>query len=131
MKSTIVSIIVAVALVGGALMLTSRDVPTTPVAGDFRQNVSLADGKQLVTIDAKGGYAPRETVAKAGFPTTIVVKTRGTFDCSSALVIPALGYRANLPPTGETRVEVPPQPAGTTLQGICAMGMYSFSVSFQ
>ena len=58
------------------------------------------------------------------------MKTSGTFDCSSALVIPALGYRTNLPAQGVTDIEVPPQAAGTRLQGLCAMGMYSFVVNF-
>lgn len=134
MKPTIIAIVVAVLLVGGTLILTSGKGPndgSAPAPGAPGGNVIVADGRQTVTIDAKGGYAPRETAARAGLPTTIVMKTRGTFDCSSALVIPALRYRANLPPTGETRVEVPPQQAGSVLRGTCAMGMYGFSIRFE
>jgi plastocyanin domain-containing protein len=93
-------------------------------------NISIVDGKQIITIDAKGGYSPRVTTARADMPTIIKVATNGTFDCSSALTIPSLGYRTNLPPSGSTDVEVPPQKAGTTITGLCAMGMYNFSVNF-
>ncbi len=93
-------------------------------------NVSMADGKQIIKIQAKGGYSPKVTTAKADTPTTIEVSTQSTFDCSSALVIPSLNYRKNLPPSGTTDIEVPAQKAGTKLQGLCAMGMYSFVVNF-
>ncbi|MDO8469925.1 MAG: cupredoxin domain-containing protein [bacterium] len=130
MKQTIIATIIAVALIGGTLFLTNRNSPNggpAPAGG----NVTVVDGRQVITIDAKGGYAPRETVAQAGLPTTLLMKTRGTFDCSSALVIPSLGYRSNLPPSGEAVIEVPPQAAGTTLEGLCAMGMYNFSIRFE
>lgn len=130
MKATIISIVIAVVLVGGTVLLTNRNDSNGGLApaGD---NVSVVDGRQFIVINAKGGYLPHSTVAAAGMPTVLTVATRGTFDCSAALVIPALGYRANLAPTGETKIEVPPQPAGTTLQGLCAMGMYNFSIRFE
>ncbi len=97
---------------------------------ESKQNVTIKDGVQYVSIDAKGGYTPSTTLAQADTPTIIKVNTKGTFDCSSALVIPSLGYRSNLPSSGETVINVPPQKAGTKLQGLCAMGMYNFSISF-
>ena len=90
----------------------------------------MVDGKQIITINAKGGYSPKLTTAKAVMPTVINMKTQGTFDCSSALTIPSLGISKNLPPTGETLIDVPPQNAGTTLQGHCSMGMYNFAINF-
>jgi len=93
-------------------------------------NVSMVDGKQIITINAKGGYSPKLTTAKAGIPTVIKMETQGTFDCSSAITIPSLGYRNNLPPSGETLIDVLPQNTGTTLQGLCSMGMYNFSINF-
>jgi len=95
-----------------------------------RANVSNVGESQVIEISAKGGYSPRETTAKAGTPTTLKIKTSGTFDCSSALTIPKLGYQTNLPPSGETVVDVPPQKAGTVLTGLCSMGMYSFTIRF-
>jgi len=128
MKATVISIIIGAVFIGGAIFFSRGGPATETPAG--QANVSVVDGTQIVTIDAKGGYAPRTTVAKANMPTVLMVKTRGTFDCSSALVIPAIGYRENLPPSGETRIELPPQKEGTTVQGLCSMGMYNFSVTF-
>jgi len=93
-------------------------------------NVSMVDGRQIITINAKGGYSPRVTTAKAGIPTVIKMNTQGTFDCSSALRIPSLNYQTNLPLSGQTLIDVPAQTAGTTMQGVCSMGMYSFAINF-
>ena len=100
-------------------------------AGDTTQtNVSVVGGSQIIEISAKGGYSPQNITAKADTATTLKIKTSGTFDCSSALTIPKLGYQTNLPPSGETVVDVPPQKAGSTLTGLCSMGMYSFTIRF-
>lgn len=129
MKATVTSIIIAVSLIGLAIMFSgnSRTVDETP---EVINNVSIVDGKQIVEIKAKGGYTPRVTTAKAGMPTTIKVETIGTFDCSSALVIPDIGYRNFLPPSGVTEIEVPAQETGARMQGLCSMGMYSFTINF-
>jgi len=97
---------------------------------ESKQNVEIKDGIQYISIDAKGGYTPSTTLAQADLPTVVKVNTKGTFDCSSALVIPDLGYRNNLPSSGETVIDVPPQKTGTKIQGLCAMGMYNFSINF-
>lgn len=94
-------------------------------------NVRVENGKQIITINVKGGYFPKKTEAKSGIPTVIRMNTRGTFDCSSALTIPDMDYQKNLPPSGETDIDVPSQNPGTTIQGLCSMGMYGFSVSFK
>jgi plastocyanin domain-containing protein len=122
-------IVVGAMLIGGGIIFLGSgsriSIPQT------QNNVSIVDGKQIIEINARGGYAPRYTTAEADVPTAIKVKTSGTFDCSAAIVIPRLGYRKNLPPTGETLIDVPPQKAGTTLQALCAMGMYNFVVKFE
>lgn len=129
MKATVLSIIGASILIAGAIVLSGQksdtSVATVPV-----DNVSISEGKQVVEIGVKGGYSPRRSVAKADTPTILRMKTNGTFDCSSALTIPSINYQKNLPPSGVTDVELPPQKAGTTLQGLCSMGMYSFEVAF-
>lgn len=126
MNSTVLSVLIALALIGGAVLLTSGKADT-PMGGN---NVSLVDGVQVITISAKGGYSPKVTNAKAGVPTVLEMETSGTFDCSSALTIPSIGYHQTLPPSGKTRIELPPQEAGKTVQGLCSMGMYSFAVTF-
>lgn len=123
MKTIITSLIISGLLIFGAIYLSSGN-------NENLNNVESLDGKQVVTIKAKGGYFPANTVVKAGTPTILKIKTSGTFDCSSALVIPGLDYRTNLPRSGETLIEIPPQDAGSTLQGICAMGMYGFTIDF-
>lgn len=94
------------------------------------ENVTMEGANQIVEIHAKGGYSPKVTTAKAGVPTVLRVKTDGTYDCSAALSIPSLGYNKVLEPVGVTEITVPVQESGSTLQGLCSMGMYNFSVKF-
>lgn len=129
-QTAAISIVVAAVLVGGAIILVGRSGGPSDADSRAANNVSVVDGTQVITIGAKGGYSPKVTAAKAGVPTIIKVGTRGTFDCSSALAIPSLGYRNNLPPSGETLIDVPPQKPGSVLQGLCAMGMYNFQIRF-
>lgn len=128
MKSTIISIAIAVLFIGGAIMLGGRGSGSAVAPGV--NNVSIVGGKQIIEITAKGGYQPRASIAKAGIPTAIKVITRGTFDCSAAVSIPSIGYRQNLPSNGEALIDIPVQPAGTKLTGLCAMGMYNFTIQF-
>ena len=127
MKFIIIATLIAAGIIGGTMFLLSdNSIPNTQVV-----TASVVDGKQIISITAKGGYAPRSSVARADMPTIIRVTTNGTFDCSSALTIPSIGYRTNLPLSGVTDIEVSPQKAGTTLRGLCAMGMYTFTIDFQ
>jgi uncharacterized protein len=95
------------------------------------KNSEIRDGVQYVTIDAKGGYFPRISTAKAGIPTKLIVKTNGTYDCSSSLVIRSFGFQKILPQTGKTEIDIGIPKAGESFQGLCSMGMYSFQVEFE
>ena len=128
-KATAISILAVAVLIGGAIVFSGQNDLNAGTWQDVN-NVSVIDGKQIITINAKGGYSPKVTTAKAGIPTVIKMSTQGTFDCASALTIPSLGYRKNLPPSGETLIDVPPQKSGAVIQGVCAMGMYNFQVQF-
>lgn len=128
MKSIIVSIVFSGLLIGGAIWFMVFD--KSPETVNQVNNISIVGDKQMVEINAKGGYAPKISVAKANMPTILRVQTSGTFDCSSSLNIPSIGYRANLPPSGITEIEVPAQKSGAVLQGLCGMGMYNFKVQF-
>ena len=128
---TTISVLLAVIIIGGAIIIAGNRNDANGTGTQIVNNVSVVGGKQIIEINAKGGYAPRITKAKANMPTIIKVDTRGTFDCSSALSIPSLGYRKNLPSSGETLIDVPPQKSGSTIRGICAMGMYSFQINFE
>lgn len=100
-------------------------------SSENKQNVEVKNGVQYITIDAKGGYSPRSTLAKAGIPTKLIVKTNGTLDCSAALMIRSVGFQKLLPQNGETEIDIGIPQAGKPLQGLCNMGMYSFTVDFQ
>lgn len=128
MKLLIASFLVAFGFIGIALY--ARNQKTSVEAPADGANVSIKDGIQYIDLSAKGGYSPRMSVAQAGIPTKLKVATSATFDCSASLTIPSIGYRDTLHPSGTTEIDIPAQEAGTTLQGTCAMGMYSFAIRF-
>lgn len=94
------------------------------------KNVEIRDGVQYITINARGGYSPNISMAQANIPTKLVVETNGTYDCSAALVIRSIGYQKILPQTGQEIIDLGTPEVGT-LQGLCSMGMYNFSVNFE
>jgi|SRR3990167_692369 len=93
-------------------------------------NVEIRNGIQYVTINAGGGYSPGISSAQAGIPTKLVMKTKGTYDCSLSLAIPSINYQNILPQTGDTEIDVGTPEIGKPLRGICGMGMYNFAVNF-
>lgn len=94
------------------------------------QNVEVKDGVQYININARGGYTPRKSVAKADIPTVLRFNTNGTFDCSSSVRIPSMNISKMLSQSGSTDIDLGNPKLGT-LQGTCGMGMYSFEVEFQ
>jgi sulfite exporter TauE/SafE len=93
---------------------------------------AVGSGAHLITINAKNnGYSPSQLIAPAGSTIELTVVTKKTRSCSRAFEIPALGYSVLLPETGEEKVEIPPQPAGTELRFTCSMGMYTGVIHFQ
>lgn len=124
MKQAIIGILLTITIIVGVVVLT-RDSNNS-----VAQKAEVANGTQVITVTAKGGYSPRKTSARANMPAILKVKTQGTFDCSSALTIPAIGYNKTLPASGETSIDIPAQKPGTTIEGFCAMGMYYFDISF-
>lgn len=133
MKSIITSILIAALIIGGAIWLSGGSGASVVDGGSEKGGATstISNGKQYVDIAARGGYFPGEIKAKAGVPSILRVTTSGTFDCSAALVLPAVGYRNLLPQTGVTEIPIPPQPAGSTFVGTCGMGMYSFAIKFE
>ncbi len=138
MKEIFISVVVAVSLMLIGMFFAGRLSIGGAAQGDADsgnqasvQNVSMVDGKQIIEVTARGGYSPRFSVAKAGVPTVIRMKTEGTFDCSSIFTLPSLGIREALPSSGVKDIDIPAQVSGTTLTGTCAMGMYSLQVQFQ
>lgn len=89
---------------------------------------ALTDGVQVLHIDAEsGGYSPATIAARAGVPTTLIIRTRDTRSCIVATVFPSLGVQASLPSTGETEVDLGTLAAGEVPIS-CSMGMYTGTI---
>jgi plastocyanin domain-containing protein len=131
-QKLIAGITIAVALILVALIIspgTKNELPkNSPSNGT--PDVRMEGGTQIIHIFARGGYRPGVVNAQSGVPTRLEIETNGTYDCSAALVIPALQYKKMLPPTGTTLIDIPQGSPGSTLTALCAMGMYSFRVQF-
>ena len=126
-KTALAIITIALLAVFGYIFLgNSSEVKVEP-----GQNIEIRDGVQYVRIQAKGGYSPRISTAKAGIPTKLIVETANTFDCSRALVVRSANFQNILPQTGETEIDVGIGKAGEPLRGVCSMGMYNFQVNFE
>ena len=123
-------VVFTVACIVGSLVLLSLISQGTDAPASAGGNVVMERGVQIVTIQAKGGYQPQRSQAKAGVPTTLRFATNGAFDCSSSVRIPSLGISKTLPSTGMTDIDVGQAQPGV-LQGTCSMGMYRFDVDFK
>lgn len=131
MKKIIYIIITLALVIGlGIVFLGGSKSKNNTETGESAQNIEIKDGIQYITINAKGGYSPKESTAKAGIPTKLVVKTDGTYDCSASLVIRSIGFQKILAQAGEEVVDLGTPKAGQPLQGLCGMGMYSFQIQF-
>lgn len=130
MSKIFVTVAVIVMVIGGIYLLENGSKQTGSQVASASTNISEKDKIQYISIEAKGGYSPRETSAKSGVPTKLIVMTNNTYDCSSALVIRSVGFQSMLPQTGETEIDLGTHAAGETIQGLCSMGMYSFQIKF-
>ena len=126
-KPTIIAIVIAIVLIGGAIWVGNLD--TSGSSGVPANNVSVVNGTQIITLNARGGYQPRKSTAQAGIPTIVRFITNGTFDCSSSVRIPSMKISKFLPQTGTTDIELGTSTLGL-LRGSCGMGMYPFEIQF-
>ncbi len=129
MNKTVYIIITIALVIGIGIVFLGGSKNNTETGGSV-QNVEIRDGVQYVTINAKGGYSPKVSTAKAGIPTKLIVKTDGTYDCSASLVIRSVGFQKILAQTGEEVIDLGTPKAGQPLQGVCGMGMYNFLINF-
>lgn len=130
MKGIILSIVIGLGLIGGVIWLSNSNQSNLAAGTNTNENnVSIVDGKQIITIKARGGYQPRKSYAQAGIPTVVRFLTNGTFDCSSFIRIPSLNISQALPQKGNTDIEIG-TPKVSTLKGSCGMGMYPFEIEF-
>jgi plastocyanin domain-containing protein len=132
------SILMDILIYGGSIFILLAIVGFFMMKGTPPQNVEQLkasavkmDGDvQVVTLKVKGGYWPQNVEAKAGVKTVLVLETQNTFDCSAAVVIPALNVNEILPTNGKREIPLNVQSAGSQIQGSCSMGMYGFTIRF-
>ncbi len=122
----LIGIVVITAYLGAKL----SKIETTQAKTSEKAYVE-ANNMQYIDMTAKAGYYPKVINALANKKTLLKVHTSNTLDCSSALVIPSINYRKNLPVSGTTEIEIPPQKAGTIIKGSCSMGMYTFNIYYE
>lgn len=131
-KLTIGSLVLAVLLIGAAVMFSGGSGSSFGTPEVSAEGVAVVEnGTQYVDITARAGYSPRLTKAQAGRDTVIRMKTKDTFDCSMALVIPAVDYQSYLEPSGVAEITIPADKAQGTIEGMCSMGMYHFAINFE
>jgi plastocyanin domain-containing protein len=124
-----IGITIAIIAFFALVVLSSNSKSTNEPTGN--PTTAAVDGdKQVVEITSKNGYSPRVVNAKANVPTILRMKTNNSFDCGLAFRIPKLKISKNLPSTGVTEFEIPPQAAGSEIVGTCSMGMYRFTIKY-
>ncbi len=119
------------AAVLGACARAGSAAGPDPAAGMTAPPPTMEEGRQVMTIVARGGYSPYDSTAGAGIPGILRLQTRNTYDCSRALLIPSLGVQRILPASGSADFAFPAMEAGSELRGICSMGMYSFRITMR
>ena len=138
MKNNIPIVIIIIAVIIGVVIFLSPEKDVTPVIDNnvfstttvSSNNVRMENDIQVIQLSARGGYSPRQSVAKAGIPTIIRFSTDNTFDCSRSVRIPSIKYSGILPQSGNTDVNIGTQSVGL-FTGSCGMGMYPFEVDFR
>lgn len=130
-------VVMAVLSINGGLNLLG-----SPFSYDaIKQSLSTKDSStQSTTIDPNAesltinvtsyNYEPATQNAKANTPYQLKLVTNNTSGCGRYFVIPALKQNKVLPETGTETMNIPAQPAGSTLRLTCSMGMYNAQIQF-
>ncbi|MDQ3098135.1 MAG: sulfite exporter TauE/SafE family protein [bacterium] len=120
----------ALVLAGSPFALSSLPNPfsaimnTSPQIAISATTVPTTNGIQTVNIEARSnGYFPGIVQVKQGVPVRMNLTTLNNYSCSSMIIIPKLGIRKELPPTGTETIEFTPTEKGQ-LVWTCSMGMY-------
>ncbi|MBA2324183.1 MAG: sulfite exporter TauE/SafE family protein [Pseudonocardiales bacterium] len=112
------------------LTATRQNTPaTSAAAASAAASVTVTGGRQTITIAATSdGYTPDTVTARAGIPTSLVIRSAGARGCIRSFTIPDRDLQKILPATGETRIELGALPTGT-LDYACGMGMYTGEIT--
>jgi len=119
--------IILLSIIVSFIIFDSHDSKANDPA--ISENIEIVVGTQYITINARGGYSPKVSDAKASIPTKLIIKTDETYDCSISLVIRSIDYQKILEVTGEEIIDMNEPEVGQIL-GMCSMGMYNFTVNF-
>ncbi|MGK9464937.1 urease accessory protein UreH domain-containing protein (plasmid) [Streptomyces sp. G6] len=89
-----------------------------------------ASGKQTVVLTVTDFYEPTQFTAKAGVPTTLILRGKDSGGCARAFTVPELGVQEIVKRDGDTKIDLGTRKPGT-LRFSCAMGMQSGTINFQ
>jgi hypothetical protein len=115
---------------------TTSGIETTTETSKSGTETTSQGAKQIIEVIANsGGYSPGKIDAKAGVPTTLVMKSEGAYGCERSFnvldpVAKKVLQSKILPENGETEFDLGTQAAGIKLIGVCSMGMYYFQITF-
>ncbi|MFB7943037.1 sulfite exporter TauE/SafE family protein [Streptomyces sp. NPDC056049] len=87
-------------------------------------------GRQVITLTVTDFYTPTRFMAKAGLPTTLVLRGEDSGGCARAFTIPELGVQEIVKENGDTEIYLGTRDAGE-LRFSCAMGMQTGSIDFE
>jgi plastocyanin domain-containing protein len=122
----ITTLIISLLALGMLGFLIFGQKPSPPSVGKALENPT----DQEISIVARGGYTPNKIQAKANLPAKLILQTQNTFDCSASIVIPKLSFQKLMKPSEKVEVDIPAQNPGTSITGLCSMGMYRFDIDF-
>ncbi|WP_137990797.1 sulfite exporter TauE/SafE family protein [Streptomyces vilmorinianum] len=89
-----------------------------------------ASGRQVITLTVTDFYTPTRFTAKAGVPTTLVLRGKDSGGCARAFTIPELGVQEIVERNGDTEIDLGTRDPGKLLFS-CAMGMQTGSIDFE
>ncbi|WP_331753350.1 sulfite exporter TauE/SafE family protein (plasmid) [Streptomyces sp. NBC_00637] len=89
-----------------------------------------ASGQQIITLTVTDFYVPTQFTAKAGVPTTLILRGKDSGGCARAFTIPELGVQEIAKRDGDTNIDLGTRKAGT-LRFSCAMGMQTGTIDFK
>ncbi len=89
-----------------------------------------ASGKQIITLTVTDFYETTQFSAKAGVPTTLVLRGKDSGGCARAFTIPELGVQEIVKRDGDTKVDLGARKPGS-LPFSCAMGMQTGTIDFK
>ena len=89
-----------------------------------------ASGRQVITLTVTDFYTPTQFTAKAGLPTTLILRGKDSGGCARAFTIPELGVQEIVERNGDTEIDLGTRDAGK-LMFSCAMGMQTGSIDFE